>query len=118
MSEWLTMKNYLIKTFALIFLLFTTSLSFGDDVNYLREAISNISEGIIEGRAGDADDMLEYLQNARDYAISAQANHKNKHIKIAIHHLNSAISHASQNDLSGATKDAGLALLHLDHVKK
>ena len=112
------MKIDLIKIFTLIFLLFTTSLSLADDVNYLREAIGNTAESIVEGRVGDADDMLEYLQNARDYAISAQANHKNKHIKIAIHHLNSAISHASSSDFIGATKDAGLALLHLQYVDR
>ena len=113
------MKTRQLKVLSILICLFlTTSLSLADDINYLNEAISNTAESIVEGRAGDADDMLEYLQNARDYAISAQANHKNKHIKIAIHHLNSAISHASQTDLSGATKDAGLALLHLQYVDR
>ena len=113
------MKTRQLKVLSILICLFlTTSLSLADDINYLNEAISNTAESIVEGRAGDADDMLEYLQNARDYAISAQANHKNKHIKIAIHHLNSAISHANSSDFIGATKDAGLALLHLQYVDR
>ena len=110
------MKIRPIKVLSIVMYLLTTSLSLADDVDYLREAISNTAESIVEGRAGDTDDMLEYLQNARDYAISAQEKYKNKHIKIAVYHLNWAISHASQNDLSGATKDAGLALLHLKYM--
>ena len=112
------MKFSLLKLLLVISLLLAPSLLLADEIDYLNEAISNAAESIISGRSGESDDMLEYLQNARDYAISAQAIQKSRHIKIAIHHLSSAISHASQNDLSGATKDAGLALLHLDHVKK
>lgn len=68
---------------------------------------------ISEGRVGDADDMIEYLNNSRDYAISAQTIQKNRYIKIAIHHLKKAINHANFNNFSEATKDAGLYLTHI-----
>ena len=112
------MKLSLLKLLLTISLLIAPSLLLAHDVDYLSEAISNVSESIPEGRAGNADDMIEYLQNARDYAISAQTVQKSRHIKIAIHHLNSAINHARFNDFTGATKDAGLALLHLNHVQR
>ena len=112
------MKLAFFKLLLTISLLFTPSLLLAHDVDYLNEAVSNTSEGIAEGRAGDVDDMMEYLQNARDYAISAQSIQKNRHIKIAIHHLKSAINHAQFNNISGAIKDAGLALLHLNYVNK
>ena len=112
------MKSNPLKILLTILLLIYPTFLLAHDVDYLNEAISNTSESIVEGRSGDADDMLEYLENARDYAISAQAIRDNKHIKIAVQHLNSAISHAKINDFSGATKDAGLALLHLRHVYK
>jgi hypothetical protein len=112
------MKSIPLKILLTILLMTFPTLLVAHDVNYLSEAISNTSESIIEGRSGNSDEMLEYLENARDYAISAQAIQENKHIKIAIQHLNSAISHAKINDNSGATKDAGLAILHLKHVYK
>ena len=112
------MKSKHPKILLTILLMIFPTLLVAHDVNYLIDAISNTSESIIEGRSGDADDMLEYLENARDYAISAQAIQENKHIKIAIQYINSAISHAKINDFSGATRDAGLAILHLKHVYK
>jgi hypothetical protein len=112
------MKLSLLKFLLIGSLLATPSLLLADEIDYLNEAISNTAESIVSGRSGESDDMLEYLQNSRDYAVSAQAIQKSRHIKIAIHHLNSAISHASLNDFSGATKDAGLALLHLKYIQK
>ena len=112
------MKLTFFKLLLTISLLLAPSLLLAHDIGYLNEAVSNTLEGIAKGRAGDVDDMTEYLQNARDYAISAQSIQKNRHINIAIHHLKSAINHAQFNNINRATKDAGLALLHLNYVNK
>ena len=61
--------------------------------------------------------MLDNLESARDYAVYAQEQRANAHIKIAVTYLGEAISHIIASNDKEALKDTLQALQELERAR-